>query len=870
MDSFDTGSHMKHATSSATRAVLLLSALALGACGGGTHDEAASDGVAVSPTPARGAYTLEELQAKAQRAGRHQTVYAELQHPGAGRPELSRRTVPYRFETATRQTVCIDTSTPHGHSVEIRRSGSTGPALATVHAANPCQAVAFEAGDYDAVVQHGGTGAVDAPVQVFASARFTQTDKASAFGDWLVQNNAAIAAQVSARSADVVQSKAAGAVACQFIETIALGARNGEAAPVYLSTTLPAQNVALFEMRDTTQTLLTSAYASASVSASQLLRVYACGTDLKFQASNGLYLASSCGYPLFSATTVESATAYTPYWDPERRRLDLVNAQTQALLKIVPRTEGLVIDLATHREYPTQPSVGTCSTPFPPELRTGVPGFKWDSVGLYISGLHQQVGAVAEFAYRSLGTYSVMRSTGVGLVHPHIGVSRIAVGFGASYARFDVGAANLDVFQYPVDVDLDGGFVPSHQDVLVFSFGKCRGCDLTGLDLSNRSIAALDVQGSTLAHANFANAHVLAARFDDAQISATDFTDARFDSVSFAGATITSATDAGVVTRTRFDRTQLSSADFPASFQAATVTDAVFNQLDLTGSQWAGATIGNTAFSNVVLDRADMTGTHWTTSTLTGSSLQSTVFDNATVDDLTVTFAPAQGASFRNASLTRLQMPYANLAGASFSGASLTGSSLNYAFAVGTDFSSTTWADSSLDHAQAYSDGAQITRFDGCTVASGSFANSLFMQSSFDQCRFQGGGFSNSIFAAASFANVTSSSDATNSLWSMANTVLSGADFTGADLAAGDLTNAIVSTAPGSKGISIRISPYLSSTTPGQAVVRTYNYGATTLPPSVGARLICPSGGLCIGGGTAVWQAASPPVNLGPENANAW
>lgn len=860
---------MTHPRSFVARAGLLLWVLVLAACGGDSQREAEPGQTVLPLAQVRGAYTLEELQAKAQRAGRHQTVYAELQHPGAGRPELSRRTVPYRFETATRQNVCIDTSTPHGHRVEIRRSGSGGPALAELHAANPCQEVAFEAGDYDAVVQHGGTGAIDAPVQVFASARFTQTDNASAFGRWLVQNNAATA-KASARAAEAVRPKAAADAACQFIESIALGLRNGTATPTYLSSTLAAQNVALFELRDTTQTLLTTSGASASVSASQLLRVYACGTDLKFQASNGLYLASSCGYPLFSATTLAAATAYTPYWDAEHRRLDLVNTQTQALLKAVPRTEGLVVDPATHREYPTQPSVGTCSTPLPPELRTGVPGFKWDSVGLYISGLQQQVAAVAEFAYRPLGTYSVIRSTGVGLVHPHIGVSRIAVGFGASYARFDVGAANLDGFRYPVDVDLDGGFVPSHQDVLVFSFGQCAGCDLTGLDLSGRSLAELDVQGSTLAHANFANAYILAANFDNAQIAATDFTNARFASVSFAGATITSATDAGTVTRSRFDGTRLASPGFPASFQQATVSDAQFANVDLTGSQWAGASVTNTAFSNVLLDQADLTGSRWTTSTLTGSSLQGAKFDNASVDDLTVTFAPAQGASFRGASLTRLQMPYANLAGASFAGASLTGSSLNYAFAVGTDFSSTTWVDSSLDYAQAYSDGAQVTRFDGCTVASGSFANSLFMQSSFDKCRFQGGGFSNSIFAAASFANATSSIDATNALWSMASTVLSGANFTGANLDAGDLTNAIVSTAAGSKDIAIRISPYLSPTTPGQAVVRTYYYGATLLPPSVGARLICPSGGLCLGGGAAAWQAARPPVNLGPENVNAW
>ena len=851
----------------------LVAMTALSACGGGSE----SDASAVDPNPPtaarKSAHTLEELQSQGQRARQHHTVYVELKHPGSSEAEKSRRSVPYHFDHPTRQTVCMDPDILHGHSVEIHPTGSAGPALAVISAANPCQDVQFDAGDYEAVIQHSGTGATDEVTHVFAHAGFVPTGHESVLGRWLMQNNAAQAA-AGRGSAGRVQKLAADAPTCTRIETIALQYKNADTYNSYFSTVQPVNNMALFELRKTAQTALTIVNYARTVSDSNLMTVYACGSNFKFQAvSNGMYLKSQCGYPLFSASTIDDASEYIPYWDPDHLRLDLVNAQTRGLLKGVQRAGGLLVDPATHKSYPTQTSVGTC-TNYPDNLQTGGELFDWVPVtidkapaNVLFDYSNPSIAMVAEFAHHDLGPLNIYRQRrDISQKGDTDGIPINA--YQRQYRRFDVGSGNLTEFGYPLDVELTGGFVPNHQEVLVFSFGNCQKCDLTGMDFSNRTMAALDLRGATLTNASFVNAHVLSARFDNAVISGTDFTGARFQSVSFEGAQISASPGTGV--KTTFDGTILASASFPSNFQRATISDAVFKNLDLTGATWADATVSDSSFDAVTFDGVDLSHSTLTGNTHTGGSFVGASFDNSSLSGITLVVARARSSSFKGAVLTGFRASNGDFSNANFHGATIIGSTFNYAYAVGADFSSTTWTNSSFDYAQAYSDGTAVTRFDGCTVVSGNFSNSLFMQSSFDNCRFQGGGFSGSSFVAASFQGVTSSSDSTNSQLSFEQALLAGASFSSATFNAGDLTNSIISTRSGSVDITIRTSPYLSETSPGESLTRTYHYDATTRPATTGAQTTCPNSmpGPCTT--DASWKAVNPPAYKGHEDPDSW
>lgn len=865
---------MNHPLARHATALALISITGLAGCGGGSGDDSSAANPTAPAAARKSAHTLEELQAKGTRASQHHTVYVELKHPGSNEPEKSRRSIPYRFDYPTRQTVCMDPNILHGHSVEIHASGGNAPALAVINAARPCQTVQFDKGDYEAVVQHSGTGATDEVTHVFAHAGFVPTSNESVLGQWLIQNSAAQAA--AARGlAGRVQKLDAYTPACTRIETIALQYKNADAYNSYFSTALPANNLALFELRKTSHTALAIVDYSRTVSDSQLMTVYACGSNFKLQAmSSGLYLKSQCGYPLFSASSIDDASEYIPYWDPDHQRLDLVNAQTHALLKGVQRALGLVVDPATHKSYPTQTSVGTC-TNSPDTLQTGDELFDWVHVtprnmpafDVLFDYSTPASAMVAEFAHHNLGPLNIWRQ------HRDISekgdIEGIPINaYQREYQRFDVGPSNLTEFRYPQDIDATGGFVPNHQEVLVFSFGNCQKCDLTGLDFSNKTMAALDLRGATIANASFVNANVLSARFDNAVISGTDFTNARFQSVSFEGAQISSAPGTGV--KTTFDRTVLASASFPSNFKGTTINGAVFKNLDLTGALWTQATVSNSSFDAVTFDGADLSHSTLSNNTHTGGSFVGTVFDNSTLTGVTLVVAQTRNSSFQNSVLTSFRVSNGDFTNAKFNGSTITGSTFNYVYAVGADFSQTAWTNSSFDYAQAYSDGAAVTHFDGCTVVSGSFSNSLFMQSSFNNCKFQGGSFSGSQFVASTFQGATSSSDSTQSQLSFEQALLAGADFSGAAFNAGDLTNAIISTKAGSVDLTIRTSPYVSETAPGTSITRSYNYAATLKPASTGTGTTCPNSqpGPCAI--DAAWKPLNPPVYAGHEDPDSW
>ncbi|MFM9917920.1 MAG: pentapeptide repeat-containing protein, partial [Rhizobacter sp.] len=776
----------------------------------------------------------------------------------------------------------------HGHSVEIHASGSNAPALAVINAANPCQTVQFDKGDYEAVVQHSGTGATDEVTHVFAHAGFVPTSNESVLGQWLMQNNVAQAA-ADRGTAGRVQKLDAYTPACTRIETIALQDKNTNS---YLQTTEMARTVATFELQGTSQTGLTNSTKLKQPTGDTLIDVYACGNKyLKFQALGGLYLKSQCGYPLFSATTLDDATSYEYNWDSAHRRLDLINHETGKLLKMTDRSSGRVVDMKWFKNL-TGAGIGTCSS-YPTNLMTWSDPIIWATTNTDLGGKlphpkpliyrdwptingdfihHSKSMMVTEFTYKILGQFE-LASANYHYVRQNGLTTSVLVFFTEIFNIFGSGPDSLTEHIYPTDVDVTGGFVPNHQEVLVFSFGNCQGCDLTGLDLSNRTFSfGLDLTGSVLTGANFTNAKVLGARFDNAIISGTDFTNADFSAASFEGAQILAYTDdQGTRTATTFDHTILQSPGYAKSnFQGVTISNAVFKNLDLTGALWTQATVTNSSFDAVTFDGADLSHSTLSNNTHTGGSFVGTVFDNSTLTGVNLVVAQARNSSFKSSILSGFRVSDADFTNANFNGSTITGSSFNYVFAVGADFSSTTWTNSSFDYVQAYSDGATVTHFDGCTVVSGSFSNSLFMQSSFNNCKFQGGSFSTSQFVASTFKGATSSSDSTQSQLSFDKALLAGADFSGATFNAGDLTNAIISTKAGSVDLVIQTSPYVSDTSPGASITRSYNYAATLKPASTGTNTTCPNSqpGPCVT--DAAWKPLNPPVYAGHEDPNSW
>ena len=882
---------------SASRAgslVLLLAALT--ACGGGSSGD--DTATATPGASTKTSHTIDELNAQSRRALKHHTVYAELIHPDAGTPSRSRIVLPYHFDTPTRQKICLDTVNPASHRIEVYRVGTTEPALAVITDEQNCQNVQFSSGDYDIVIQHGGGGAVDESTHVFAHAGFTPSDPSSAFGRLLLAQGAANAGTAEERR----QIQSASASPCNFVETVALYDKKSRG---YLQTNVGARSADPFELRDIKVPGLIATvderHGPSALGANTMIDVYACGDRLKFKASGGAFLKSSCGYALFSAAQIDDATEYLSHWDPERQRLDLVNAETGTLLKVTQRSAGRVVNPATWKNYPTQPALGTCDT-FPNELRSPPAApFSWVSVSTneggpppyraattarphdalfmgeysddsFVANFQTDYFFLTEFAhlpnpqgrFGMVGRYAwpnASATSGVAdtadrrrriqsvtdawedswvtnVVQDDQGLQFVQV-----IEAYDVGPSRRRTFSYPDDIDSEGGLIPSHQDVLVLSFGSCQKCDLTGMDLSNRkAIRLLDLTGSIIANAKFTNTQVQTAYFDNAKISGTDFTGTQFDSSSFDDASITSST---------FARAVLHATGYTTSFVRTTISGTEFTDTDLS----------NTHFTQSKISAL---------TTFTGGSLAGASFDRSTLTDVNFVIAQAPGALFTNAKLTSVKLSYANLKGASFKSSNIVNSNFSYAFVVGSDFSATSWSGTQFENVQAYSDGASNTVFDNCTIAGGSFANSKFMQTSFSHCRLQGGSFAGSEFVAASFNAAVAEADANGQTVSFTDALLAGANFGNATLSSASLIDSIISSRSGAVDLRILTQPYRSEADPGVSVTRTYTYQATVKPASTSASTTCPNAapGPCLT--DTAWKALSPPFYAGHEDPDSW
>ena len=893
-----------------------LLAMAVVGCsdGGGSGAPAAGAAPAASTAPAaqarRVAHLLEDLERAGARAQAHHTVLVELQHPEGGQAAHAKRVIPYRFAHAATRTVCLAPGDGPDLRIELRRSGGTGEAEVTLTRDVPCRQMRFEAGDYEAHLHHLGGAQTGKAVHVFAQPRYEAIGTGSPLGRLLQRSADAAVAKARAPASDAVRAVARkAAAACTAIDTTAL--RNN-ATGTYFRSSLPARYADYFEMYRVSAAGLIAPAGETSPTADGLMTVYACGDApdgvLKFANADGAFLQSRCGYPLFSATRIEDATGYRPVWNATWKRLDLINDDNDALLTGIERSAGRVIGGTSTLNADAQPGLGTCAampadlsdpqvTPIvwkgyestyfnvmsdlrarhttiadgAPVASSGVAPGTWETVAA-----PQAMTMVAEFAYRPVGTTLLLVPQAM-LMPRVVGPSPKPVKtqlIARDLTYYHADETHRQAFTYPPAVlDAKGGFLPTQQASLVFSVGSCVNCDLTGLDLSGRTMGAIDLSDARIDGATFKGARIASLKLDRARVTGTDFTNAVFTFVSAAGATFAGGAVGTQTTKTVFDGTVLGDrTNFPSQFQGARFTgpDVTLANLDLGNAHWQNVTLSGVVLENVVLDGARMSGATIAHVSTSGGSMVGALFDRATIDTFVVDSARARGVDFSGATLTSLSLVGADLSGARFAGATLTASTFDAAFAVGADFSATTWYGGSFQNVQAYSGGTPqtTTTFAGCTIVSGAFDNALFMESVFDGCRLHGGSFGGSNFVAASLNGVVNVADASGSVLSFAGAALQGAKLGSATLDRVSLLDALISTGTGSTTVTVMTVPSGPSTS-GQTAPYVYNYGSTVLPASTTALTICPSGhpGPCTG---TAWQARAAPVSTGPQDPNAF
>jgi uncharacterized protein YjbI with pentapeptide repeats len=794
--------------------------------------------------------------------------------------------------------------------IELRRSGGgagsvSGDAEVTLTREVPCRQMRFEAGDYEAHLHHLG-GPQTGAVHVFAQPRYAPMDADAPLGS-LLQRMAGGAAVKSAAGSASVARKDTGA--CALIDTIAL---RDNATGTYFRTTLPGRFADYFEMYRVSAAGLIAAPQDTVPTADSMLSVHACGDApdgvLKFANQHGVFLQSRCGYPMFSATSIDDATAYRPVWTPAFKRLDLINDENNALLTGVARSAGRVINGSSPQNADAQPGLGTCGA-MPADLvdpqvwpiewkgydtthftlgydhrakkSTIATGAPIPAYGFYpgtSEGLAPSDGPmtmVAEFAYRPMGTVlSLAPVIGPIRISTSPGTTNKTVLLARDMTYYHSGDVNRTDFTYPPAViDATGGFQPTRQEALVFSVGSCVNCDLTGLDLSGRTMASIDLSDARIDGATFKDAQFAFLKLDRAQVTGTDFTHATFVSVSAVGASFSGGVAGGQAVNTVFDGTRLGDpVNFRSQFAGARFIgpNVTLANLDLSHAHWSGVTLTGVTLERVVLDGIDLSGARITHVATVGGSMVGATFARAVVDTFTIDSALARGVDFSNATLTGLSLIGADLTGAKFTSAALTTTTFDGAFVVGTDFTKTTWSGGSFQNVQAYSSGTPdtTTSFAGCTIASGSFENALFMESVFDQCHLQGGSFGGSNFVAASFNGVTNVADGTGSALSFAGAVMLGTKFPSATFDRVSLLDAVFSTGPGSIVVTAVTVP-AGATSPAQSAGLSYHYRASVLPASTTTLTTCPNGhlGPCTG---SAWLPRTPPISTGTPDPNSF
>lgn len=125
----------------------------------------------------------------------------------------------------------------------------------------------------------------------------------------------------------------------------------------------------------------------------------------------------------------------------------------------------------------------------------------------------------------------------------------------------------------------------------LLSSNKCVGCDLSGVDLSQKQLVNVDLQAANLIGANLAR---------------TNLTNANLGGANLTGANLTNANFTGAV------------------LQAASLVNVNFTSTNLTRTDLSYANLVNTNFRSAILTNTDLAGANLALADFTGANLSST------------------------------------------------------------------------------------------------------------------------------------------------------------------------------------------------------------------------------------------------------
>ncbi len=125
---------------------------------------------------------------------------------------------------------------------------------------------------------------------------------------------------------------------------------------------------------------------------------------------------------------------------------------------------------------------------------------------------------------------------------------------------------------------------------------KCVGCDLSGVDLSQKQLVNVDLQAANLIGANLAG---------------TNLTKANLGGANLTGANLTNANFTGAV------------------LQAASLVNVNFTNTNLTRTDLSYANLVNTNFRSAILTNTDLAGANLALADFTGANLRSTSLTSA-------------------------------------------------------------------------------------------------------------------------------------------------------------------------------------------------------------------------------------------------
>ncbi|WHZ23878.1 MAG: hypothetical protein OJF47_002990 [Nitrospira sp.] len=241
-------------------------------------------------------------------------------------------------------------------------------------------------------------------------------------------------------------------------------------------------------------------------------------------------------------------------------------------------------------------------------------------------------------------------------------------------------------------------------------------CSFSGMDLTNANFAGATLTGVVFIKTNLTGADFSGATFADSGNATlpTDFSFANLTNAKFIGAKFNGTTYLTYATLTCADFSQTNINNGNAIFGDAplvidtsqscrtkfqqTTMDCEFvaqwKQLDLTGAQISacagqlqtaagqpGHDFSGGLYGGVVFDNLDLTASQWAGAVLEHASFQGATLDNATgLSGTTAASSRLSAAKFNKASVQNVDLSNAQLYGAQFTNANLTNSSLAGSF----------------------------------------------------------------------------------------------------------------------------------------------------------------------------------------------